>query len=440
MRSKIGVRLAAVLAATTLIVAGCSSAGSSSTGSDSQAGEASVELTFWTWAPNMDKVADVWNAAHPNIHVTVNKQDGGDAAVTKLLTAIKAGSGAPDMMQAEYQKIPTLVAANALTDLSKNGAGDLKSHFPDGIWNSVNLGTDAVYAVPQDSAPMAFFYREDVFQQLGLKVPTTWEEYAKVATELHQMDPARYLGTFSANDAGWFTGLAQQAGASWWSIEGDAWSVNINDPATKKVAQYWGDLVERGVIDNKPMYTPEWESSLNNGTQVGWVSAIWAPGVLAGNAGDTAGKWRMTALPQWDSSSAVTGAWGGSATGVTTQSKHAKEAMAFITWMNTTQEGVNALVKNAAIYPADTAAQKEALTAPPDFFANQSDFYALASQISQTMKPFTFGPNVNVAYSAYNDEFGKAAEKKSAIAFTQAVDSMQQITLEDLKNSGFSVK
>ena len=72
--------------------------------------------------------------------MTVNKQAGGDPAVTKLLTAIKAGSGAPDLMQAEYQKLPTLVSANALADISKNIEPPCKSEFPASVWNSVTLG------------------------------------------------------------------------------------------------------------------------------------------------------------------------------------------------------------------------------------------------------------------------------------------------------------
>ena len=61
----------------------------------------------------------------------------------------------------------------------------------------------------------------------------------------------------------------------------------MNDQNTTKVANYWGGLVQEGVIDNKPMYTPEWNAALNDGTQVGWVSAVWAPGVLEGSAKDT---------------------------------------------------------------------------------------------------------------------------------------------------------
>ncbi|ACZ20359.1 carbohydrate-binding protein [Sanguibacter keddieii DSM 10542] len=424
---------AVTIAALTLGVSAC--------GGDSEGSSADgpVNLTFWTWAPEMEAVVDIWNEANPDIQVTVNKQDGGDAAVTKLLTAIKAGSGAPDIMQAEYQAIPTMVSSDALADVSAEVGDDLPGHFADGVWNSVTLGTDAVYGIPQDSGPMQFYYRADIFEEMGLEVPTTWDEYADVAEQLHTADPSKFLGTFSATDAGSFTGLAQQAGASWWGIEGDSWTVDIDDEATLKVAQYWGDLVEAGTIDNKPMYTPEWNAALNNGSQVGWLSAVWAPGVLAGNAPDTEGLWKMAPMPQWDASAPATGNWGGSATAVTTQSDHAAQAVEFITWMNTSEEGVAALADVSGIYPADIPGQSTALTDPPAFFANQPDFYDIVAETAGTANPFTYGPNVNVAYSAFNDAFGKAAESRSAAGFVEGIESMQTTTVEDLKNSGFSV-
>lgn len=435
MRLSTGTKAAAIIASAALLMTACSSGG----GSDAPAADGPVELTFWTWAPNVDKVVETWNAANPDIHVTVNKQDGGDPAITKLLTAVKAGSGAPDIMQTEYQKIPTLVSADALADISGEVA-DLADQFPEGVWNDVTLGSDAVYAVPQDSGPMQFYYRADIFEQLGLTVPTTWDEYAATAAALQAADPTKYLGTFSATDAGWFTGLSQQAGASWWGIDGDSWTVAVDDEATLKVADYWGGLVESGVIDNKPMYTPEWNAALNNGTQIGWLSAIWAPGVLEGNAPDTAGLWKMAPMPQWDAAKPATGNWGGSATAVTSQSKHPAEAAQFIEWLNASQEGVDLLVEQTGIYPANIPASAEALSEPPAFFANQPDFYEIAAQTAKTAGSFTYGPNVNVTYSAYNDEFGKATEAKSQAAFTAAVEAMQKVTLEDLKSSGFNVK
>jgi multiple sugar transport system substrate-binding protein len=53
--------------------------------------------------------------------------------------------------------------------------------------------------------------------------------------------------------------------------------------------------------------------------------------------------------------------------------------------------------------------------------------------------PFTYGPNVNVAYSAYNDAFGKAAQSKKAADFAAALATMQQTTLQDMKTTGFKV-
>ena len=93
---------AAALAVTLGVTLAACGSDDDTTNNSAKPGE-KVELTYWTWAPNMEKVVDVWNAENPDIQVTVNKQDGGDAAVTKFLTAIKAGSGAPDLMQAEYQ-------------------------------------------------------------------------------------------------------------------------------------------------------------------------------------------------------------------------------------------------------------------------------------------------------------------------------------------------
>jgi len=429
--------LAGVLtAALMMTTAACSGSDDKGSGSTTKAGE-KVELTYWTWAPNMDKVVEGWNTAHPDIHVTVNKQDGGDPAVTKLLTAIKAGSGAPDVMQAEYQKIPTLVSANALADISKE-AGSLKAKFPDSAWNAVTLGSEALYGVPQDSGPMMFYYRTDVFQKLGLEAPKTWDDYAAAARKIHTANKKQYLGTFSANDPGWFAGLSQQAGASWWGISGDTWSVAINDPNTQKVATYWGGLVQEGAIDNKPMYTPEWNAALNDGTQVGWVSSVWGPGVLEGSAKNTKGKWKAALMPQWDAASPANGNWGGSATSVTSQSKHKAEAAQFIAWLNTDPAGIQALVTQANVYPASVDSSA-ALTAPPAFLSDQADFYSIAAESAKITKPFTYGPNVNVAYSSYNDAFGKAAQSKKATNFPAALATMQQTTVDDMKNTGFKV-
>lgn len=423
---------AAVLLAGALALSACSSGDNTGTTNPNE----KVELTFWTWVPNIDKVVAKWNAANPNIHVTASNQAQGDELVTKLLTATTAGN-APDLVQAEYQALPTLVSNNALADI-KSLVGDTSNKFAAGVWNVITLGTDSVYAIPQDVGPMMLYYRADEFERLGLAVPKTWDDFAQLARTVRQKSPKQYLTTFSSQDPGWFVGLAQQAGANWWSIKGNAWTVSVNDAATKKVADYWGGLVAEGAVDNKPMYTPEWNKQLNDGTLLAWPSAVWGPGVLSGNAADTAGKWKITALPQWSAGEAKTGSWGGSSTAVTAGSKHKDAAVKFATWLNTSEEATTGLVTEGGIYPAATSAQSgPALAKAPAFFSNQPDFYTLAKEIASTAAGFTFGPNVNVTHSTYKDAFAKAITDKSS--FSAALDKMQTATLDDMKKNGFSV-
>ncbi len=55
------------------------------------------------------------------------------------------------------------------------GISDAKKDFSSGLWNQVTFGeSKSVYAVPQDSGPMALYYRKDLFEKAGLSVPETW--------------------------------------------------------------------------------------------------------------------------------------------------------------------------------------------------------------------------------------------------------------------------
>ncbi|MGK5449972.1 extracellular solute-binding protein [Streptomyces radiopugnans] len=426
-------RTVAACTAAALAAAALTGCGSSD---DDSAASGPAELTYWAWAPGMDKVVALWNEENPDVKVVVKKQASGDDLVTKTITAAKAGE-APDLVQAEYQALPTLVGNDVLADISGEVAGAEKEFAP-GVWQQVTLGGDAVYALPQDSGPMMFYYRHDLFEEYGLTVPTTWEEFADTARALKEKAPEKDLTTFSSNDAGLFAGLAQQAGARWWTTEGRKWKVAIDDAATRKVADFWGSLVQEGAIDNQPMYTPAWNKALNTGKQIAWVSAVWAPGTLTTAAPDTRGKWAMAPLPQWEKGANATGSWGGSTTAVTGDSEHKEAAARFATWLNTDPEALAALVRESGIYPAAKAAQSGgALSQAPEFFPNQPDFYEQAAEIAQGTAPAAWGPNVNVAYSTFKDAFSKAAKNRSG--FDSALRTMHEATVADLRKQGFGV-
>jgi len=437
MRAKILVKAMSGLLGVVLLLAACSGGGSKSSGQSGSAAQQSgpVKLTFWSWATNVDKVVAIWNQKNPNIQVTVSTPAQGDALVTKLLAANKGGNP-PDLFQAEYQALPSLITNGVAADISRY-VGSIQGAFTDGAWKLVRFGS-ATYAIPQDFGPMMLFYRADLFKQYGLAVPTTWDQFAQEAAALHAKAPKRFLTTFSSHDPGWFAGLAEQAGAQWWSNDGKSWTVAINDAATQKVASYWNDLVTRGVIQGQPMYTPQWNKAMNDGTLLAWPSAVWGPAVLAGIAPDTKGNWAMAPLPAWTAGDQHVGFWGGSSTAVAAKSKHQAQAAQFAAWLNSDPQALEALVTQGSLYPAATQGQSTpSLQKAPDFMPNQPTFFQTAQQISASAAGFTWGPDVNVAYSAYDDAFSKAIQSRQP--FTTALEAMQSATVADMKKAGFAL-
>ena len=425
-------RAAVCVLAAAALVAGCSSNGSPAAGG--AASGQKVTLTFWSWVPNMNKIVAVWNKANPDIQVKFTEAAGGDSELAKLLTAGKA-KDMPDLAQIEYQSLPTMVSNGYLADISSYDAS-VKGDFPSGLWNQVTLGGSTLYGVPQDAAPLAFFYRTDIFKQYNLAVPTTWDQYAQEAATLHNADPGVFMGDTAATDAGLFAGLSQQAGAQWWSASGGAWSVGIDSAASQKVASFWGGLVQQGVVDSQTAWTASWDKAFSSGEYASWISAVWAPGDLVTQAANTSGDWAMAELPQWTAGGHVSGSWGGSATSVTSDSKHPQQASQFIRWLNDSAQGTDLLASDGAVYPAALSAESGS-SLPAQTFMNQPDFYPLAKQFSSQAAAATWGPDVDVAYSDFGDDF--AATVKTQSGYLAALAKLQSSVVADMKSADFTV-
>ncbi|MFC3396914.1 extracellular solute-binding protein [Microbacterium amylolyticum] len=64
-----------------------------------------------------------------------------------------------------------------------------------------------------DSGPMAMFYNATVFEEHGVEVPETWDEFAQAARDFQESDPDVYI-TNDLGDAGWNTSLIWQGGGT----------------------------------------------------------------------------------------------------------------------------------------------------------------------------------------------------------------------------------
>ena len=435
-RARSAAAAAGILAAAALALAGCGSSGGSGSSSAGSSHEV-VHLTLTDWDNGMPAVVSVWNKAHPGIQVQLIKPTGtGYTLYNKLITDNRAGTN-PDLSEVEYQALPEMVSNHVVIPLNKY-LPSLASKYSSAALGQVQF-QGKTYGVPQNICPMVFFYRQDLFKKLGLKAPATWAQYAADAVKIHKANPKDYLGNFDAADPEWFAGLAQQAGAGWWTTSGDTWKVAINDAATQKVADYWQGLVSKGVISPEPGFSTQWNTDMNKGHMLGWVSAQWAPNQLPTIAPSTAGKWVAAPLPAWTSGDQTVGTWGGEAEVVTSSSKHPAQAAQFAAWMNSSAQGLNLLIKNVAVFPAATFAQSlPALQTPPSFMSDQPSYNALMKSIAASVRGFQiWGPNASVTFSSYSDAFASALQNHSS--FSTALNTVQTATVSDMKKTGFKV-
>jgi multiple sugar transport system substrate-binding protein len=432
---KRSIRIAAALAVGALaasVSAGCAPAAES----DDQS-EGPVILRYWSWAPNIAKIVDVWNAQNPDVQVEVNTSTGSNDIVAKLSAAKEAGT-LPDLSNTSYENLPNLVVNGIAADITDVMA-DYKDEITPAAWNLTTFD-DVNYAVPQGTGPMFLYYRTDLFEAAGIEVPTTWDEYAEAARTLHAANPDSYLATFPANDAQLFGALTQQAGGSWWSNDGGEWTVDVDGEAGTKVAEYWNGLLDEGVVATFKTFTPEWQAALANGTIASWLSAVWAPPLIAQNAPDTAGLWGAVRIPQWDAAEPKSGVVGGSGTVVTTATAHPEEAREFAIWLNNSEDALNAYIENASIWPANLEGRKlpALAAAAPTSLKDPSGFYELAAEIDEETVPVTFGPNVAAAYSAFNDAFSAAITDGEPL--TEALAKVQAAVVADMDKLGYTVE
>ena len=427
-------------AAVGLAVTACSGTTPDSSGSSSTASPATTgSITFWTWDKGMDSEVALFNKKYPNIKVNIVNAGQGGAEYTKLQTALKASTGAPDVVQIEYQYLPTFTITNSLLDLAPYGANALKDDFVDWAWGQV-ANNGKVFAIPQDTGPMGMLYRQDLFDKYGIAVPKTWAEFAAAAKKLHAADPNVYLTDMPSNEPGAYVGLEWQAGSRPFTVQNtDTVGVTLNDAAAKKVANYWSGLVSDGVVATDPDFTDAWYQGLASDRYATWLTAAWGPLFLQGTAKGTAGKWRVAPLPQWSAGQRAAGNWGGSTTAVVKQTKQPAAAAAFAMFLNSDPASTALLNSDQSLFPATKAllGSSAFLGQKLDFYGGQTVNQTFADVSSTVVTSFQWSPFQDYVFSEFNDTVGAALTKKQDVA--ASLDVWQTAVVGYAKQQGFTV-
>jgi len=186
MKNKRVLAALAGAATTVLLASGCGG------GDGGDSGPGPVELTVWTGftggdRPGYEQIVTDWNAAHPNIKVTMTVQPW-DTIQQKLPSAWLTGQG-PDIAapSSDPNAIAQYVKTKSVLPLTATGTGDDKINIDQFAPALVKEFTydGKLYAVPANYATLSLYYNKKLFAAAGIaKPPATVAELQQDAAKL----------------------------------------------------------------------------------------------------------------------------------------------------------------------------------------------------------------------------------------------------------------
>jgi len=428
--------LAGLFGASAFVLSSCSGGSGDGSGPSAEpvsedafatAMDTDTTLTFWTWVPDIQKEVDLFTAAYPKIKVEVVNAGQGLDQYTALRTALRAGTGAPDVVQIEYQYLSSFILGDDLLDLSgSNGYDQLAAQYPD--WVNAQITRDGkIYGVPQDIGPMGMLYREDLLTAAGVQAPTTWAEFATAAETYRAANPSSYLTDLPPNQAGQMIGFMWANGAKPFTYDGvETVGIDLSSPEATEVIEFWQDLAQRDLVAVDPDFTDQWYQGLSAGTYASWLTAAWGPVFLQGTAENTSGSWRAAQLPQFDAGGTATGNWGGSTDAVIASSPNPIAAAELARWINVEEEPATLFATEQFLFPPSRTVQEapEFIDAAPEFYGGQQVNKLFTEAAANVDTEFEWLPFMDYVYSSYEDVVGPAitgrGDMKGALATWEA--------------------
>ncbi len=254
--------------------------------------EISGELVYWVlWNEGepeqmvFSEIADEFEKAYPNVDVKLTWA--GREVLTKARSALLAGTQLDLVDQAADELNGALIKndlALPLDDLLTENAYGEEVAFQDvllpGVLEPYRWKGNVVF-IPYALYTSAFWYDENYFNENGLTVPKTWDEFMQMCETLKGQGKACIAqdGTVDFYNAYYFYWLAERVmgPGAWYAAVSDPTGAAWDDPGWLKVAQMVQEPVQKGYFMS------------------GWEGNVWPAGQVAWSQGEAAvvlcGSW-----------------------------------------------------------------------------------------------------------------------------------------------------
>lgn len=214
-----------------------------------------IELEFWHGYTEADgdvlnDLVGEFNASQDDVEITASVKPWATLLDTAL-PALTSGTG-PELVALPAENIPVWASKGALQSLD-TWYGDADSGAS--VLNEGAVATGVVdgekFAAPLSFTPLTMFYNKTMFEEAGIEVPTTWDEWVVAANALtidsnNDGTPEQYglaLQDHGTVGNGVWPSLFKSGGGDVVTADG---AVVIDSPENVATLEYWSDAVEEG--------------------------------------------------------------------------------------------------------------------------------------------------------------------------------------------------
>jgi lactose/L-arabinose transport system substrate-binding protein len=331
-----------------------------------------INLVWWTWSgarEGIDSLLPEFYGKNPTISVEWQILSWADTH-TKLITALAAGTGAPDLSHISDYKIGDMAGNGGgladLTDFMKPYKADFAPvHYDEVVQDG------KVWAVPTDASPVMVWYRKDLFDGWGLDPEKieTYDDFIAMGKQVVSKSSNKSFmwDLAAANVIGIHQDMAGQLGGAVFSPDG---KVIVDNDASLTALKTLKNIYDSGVAA-KDLTTDAHNAGIKDGSLVTAIFPPWYILTLKDTAPELSGKWHVTKIPAFTAGGSRSTDDGGANIGIIGVSKHIPEAFKVVEYTNCRTAGQLAQWKVNLFPTLISATQDPSFDTPVDYCGGQ---------------------------------------------------------------------
>jgi ABC-type glycerol-3-phosphate transport system substrate-binding protein len=299
----------------------------------------SGSLTVWVDSVRLP-AAKLYAKTHPKVKLHIVTFDGDSNGATTLQAKIqlwnRTGHGWPDIIFSEQINDPVWMAQKPF-----DYAADLESTFPKTLVKQIpapSIGQCTVnghlVCVQDNLAQEVLYYNKKLMSQFGYQVPTTWQQWAQIGTDVAKNHPGYIIGTVGDSYGHWLYLWADQCPLS--TLKGPSTVlINATDSHCTRMANLLDPLIANKSVSDITVFSPDFAKQYGGDANkiLMMPGPTWyALSLFRDTLKLPAGQWTAAPPLGWASEPVTTGQVGGGPWIISKHTKNMAAALDFVEW------------------------------------------------------------------------------------------------------------